>query len=146
LVRVLKIDESVEEVGPLPPYTTDTLLSDIASLLHIPVPQAMELLQDLFETGFITYHRTDSTRVSDTGISIAREYLNTTLGVDAVKYFTPRVWSHEGAHECIRPTRPADAETIFRLISEGVLEPTVKLSRKHLSIYNLVFNRFIASQ
>ncbi|MEM4811649.1 MAG: reverse gyrase [Sulfolobales archaeon] len=146
LVRVLKIDESVEEVGPLPPYTTDTLLSDIASLLHIPVPQAMELLQDLFETGFITYHRTDSTRVSDTGISIAREYLNTTLGVDAIKYFTPRVWSHEGAHECIRPTRPADAETIFRLISEGVLEPTVKLSRKHLSIYNLVFNRFIASQ
>jgi reverse gyrase len=52
----------------------------------------------------------------------------------------------EGAHECIRPTRPADAETITRLINEGIIEPVIRLGREHISIYNLIFNRFIASQ
>ncbi len=146
LVEVLSSDVSVEEVSPPPPYTTDTLLSDIASLLHISAPQAMKFLQDLFESGFITYHRTDSTKVSDVGISIAREYLSNTLGENLGEYFMPRVWSYEGTHECIRPTRPADAETIFKLVSEGVLEPTVRLSKNHLNIYGLVFSRFIASQ
>ncbi|MEM4518897.1 MAG: reverse gyrase [Sulfolobales archaeon] len=145
-VDVVRNEVFEEELTPPPPYTTDTLLSDVASILQIPAPQAMNLLQDLFETGFITYHRTDSARVSDVGISVAREYLSSVLGSGAVKYFTPRVWSYEGAHECIRPTRPADAETVLRLISEGILEPSIRLSKKHLSIYDLVFNRFVASQ
>ncbi|MCS7107929.1 MAG: reverse gyrase [Sulfolobales archaeon] len=146
LVEVVSSELLEEELAPLPPYTTDTLLSDAALLLQIPAPQAMKLLQDLFETGFITYHRTDSTRVSDVGISIAREYLNTFLGSNSDKYFAPRVWGHEGAHECIRPTRPADLETVLKLVSEGILEPATRLSKKHLSLYNLIFSRFIASQ
>ncbi len=146
LVKVLKNQVSIEEVSPPPPYTTDTLLSDIVSMLRIPAPQAMKFLQDLFETGFITYHRTDSTRVSEVGIAIAREYMSATLGGEVANYFTPRVWSSEGAHECIRPTRPADAETILKLVSGGILESPVRLSKNHLDIYNLVFNRFMASQ
>lgn len=146
IVDVVDSNVVEERVEPPPPYTTDTLLSDVASTLHIPVPKAMKLLQDLFETGFITYHRTDSTRVSDVGIAIAKEYLSNTLGSDFTRYYTPRSWSMEGAHECIRPTRPADAETITRLINEGIIEPVIRLGREHISIYNLIFNRFIASQ
>ncbi|MEM0026092.1 MAG: reverse gyrase, partial [Zestosphaera sp.] len=54
-----------EQVSPPPPYTTDAALSDISSTLRIPASQVMKILQELFEFGLITYHRTDSVRVSD---------------------------------------------------------------------------------
>jgi len=146
VVKVLSRDVVSEELKPLPPYTTDSVLSDASLFLGLPAPQTMQVLQELFEMGFITYHRTDSTRVSEVGLAIAREYLSSLLGGEFGKYFAPRVWSSEGAHECIRPTRPADADMITRLISEGVIEPVRRLTRKHLNIYNLIFSRFIASQ
>ncbi|MEM4572875.1 MAG: reverse gyrase, partial [Zestosphaera sp.] len=51
-----------EQVSPPPPYTTDAALSDISSTLRIPASQVMKILQELFESGLITYHRTDSVR------------------------------------------------------------------------------------
>lgn len=146
IVKVLSRDVVSEELKPLPPYTTDSILSDASLFLGLPAPQTMQVLQELFEMGFITYHRTDSIRVSEVGLAIAREYLSNLLGSEFIKYFVPRGWGSEGAHECIRPTRPADADMITRLISEGVIEPVRRLTRKHLGVYNLIFNRFIASQ
>ncbi|NPA85780.1 MAG: DEAD/DEAH box helicase, partial [Crenarchaeota archaeon] len=67
-VKVVEVKESVEALKPLPPYTTDALLEDAAKIGLGP-SRAMRLAQDLFEMGFITYHRTDSTRVSDAGIA-----------------------------------------------------------------------------
>ncbi len=146
IVNVVKIKEYEEELGPLPPYTTDAALSDINSRLRIPSAQAMKILQDLFELGFITYHRTDSTRISDVGISVAREYLSEELGDEYRQYFHPRRWGEGGAHEGIRPTRPVDAQTLRKLISEGIIEPVRRLTRDHYRVYDLIFRRFIASQ
>ncbi|PUA33098.1 MAG: reverse gyrase [Zestosphaera tikiterensis] len=139
-------DLGVEQIPPLPPYSTDTALSEISSRLGMSTTKVMDILQDLFELGFITYHRTDSVRVSDVGISIAREYLSDLLKDDLHKYFTPRVWSGEGAHECIRPTRPLDAGLLRELIAEGVIEPVKKVRVEHFRVYDLIFRRFIASQ
>ena len=143
-VEVVREDEV--EVRPPPPFTTDAMLAEAAARLRLPPPQAMRLAQDLFEMGFITYHRTDSTRVSDVGIAVAREYLREALGEEGERLFAPRTWGTGGAHEAIRPTRPIDAERLRRLVEEGIIQPARQLTRNHYRLYDLIFRRFIASQ
>lgn len=60
-ITVEEINKVEEEKMPLPPYTTDTALSEISRVLKVSANEVMALLQELFERGFITYHRTDST-------------------------------------------------------------------------------------
>ncbi len=131
------LEEKEDEKTPLPPYTTDTMLRDANAILKIPAKEAMKLAQDLFESGLTTYHRTDSTRVSDVGLRIAKEF----LGDD----FFGREWFMEGAHECIRPTRPIPKDTLQRLIQEGVIQ-VEGITWRHLALYDLIFRRFMASQ
>ena len=145
-VEVRKITEKVEELKPLPPFTTDTLLSEASIKYRLSATEVMNIAQELFEMGFITYHRTDSTRVSDTGINVAREYLREKYGDKYKEYFAPRTWGTGGAHEAIRPTRPIDVERLRELIAEGVIQPVRRLTRNHYLIYDLIFRRFIASQ
>ncbi len=140
LVKDLR--EEVVEVNPLPPYTTDSLLNDAFTQLGLPVVEAMKLAQDLFESGLITYHRTDSTTVSAAGLNVAREYIETmNIGV-----FTPRTYWREGAHECIRPVKPIDVSKLSTYTRIGLIKPSVKLTNNHLRLYDLIFRRFIASQ
>ncbi len=143
-VKVAGIVE--REVKPLPPFTTDAMLSEASARLRLGAEETMRLAQDLFEMGFITYHRTDSTRVSDAGIMVAREYLKERYGDLYTKYFAPRRWGEGGAHEAIRPTRPIDADRLVRLIEEGIIQPVRPLTRRHLALYRMIFERFIASQ
>ncbi len=123
--------------NPLPPYTTDSMLRDANAILKIPAGETMRLAQNLFEAGLCSYHRTDSTRVSDVGLRIAKEFLE--------DEFVPRDWFMEGAHECIRPTRAIPKETLQRLIQEGVIQ-VEGITRRHLALYDLIFKRFMASQ
>ncbi len=142
-VEVSIIGESEKTVNPPPPYTTDTLLRDASQRLRIGVDRVMRLAQNLFELGLITYHRTDSTRVSDVGIRVAREYIAEKLGEEK---FVPRRWGEGGAHECIRPTRPIDTETLMNLIRQGIIQLPTQLTRLHYRLYDMIFRRFIASQ
>ena len=145
--EVADLEESVEELKPLPPFTTDAMLAEAAARLGIPAPEAMRLAQDLFELGLITYHRTDSTRVSDAGIAVAREYIRYRWGDRGLEeLFQPRRWGEGGAHEAIRPTRPLDVEMLRRLVEEGSLQLARPLTRNHYRLYDLIFRRFIASQ
>ncbi|AEA46919.1 reverse gyrase [Archaeoglobus veneficus] len=136
-LRIRLIEEKEEEKTPLPPYTTDAMLRDANAILKIPAKEAMAIAQTLFESGLITYHRTDSTRVSEAGMRVAREY----LGED----FVAREWFAEGAHECIRPTRAVDKNTLQRLIQENVIA-VEDITWRHLALYDLIFRRFMASQ
>ncbi|ANE40711.1 MAG: reverse gyrase [Fervidobacterium pennivorans] len=140
VVKVTKGEEKRIEKSPLPPYTTDVVLKDASEKYKLSVSRTMEVLQDLFERGFITYHRTDSTRVSDFGMNVAKEYISETFGEE---FFKPRTWGEGGAHECIRPTRALDIEDIKAMIYSGELEGFTK---DHIAIYDLIFKRFIASQ
>jgi reverse gyrase len=92
------------KLGPHPPFTTDAALSELSSSLRIPVSRIMEILQDLFEAGFITYHRTDSTRISEAGMRVAEEYLRQ-MGWEEL--LVRRSWGEGGAHEAIRPYQTA---------------------------------------
>ncbi|RLE61942.1 MAG: reverse gyrase, partial [Thermoprotei archaeon] len=105
--RLLSVTEEEVTIKPPPPFSTDSMLREAVSTIRIGVDEVMRLAQDLFEMGLITYHRTDSIRVSDVGRAIAREYIREQFSEDD---FKPREWSKEGAHECIRPTRPIDAD------------------------------------
>ena len=134
------------EVPPPPPFTTDTLLAEASQVFGFGAPETMRLAQELFEMGLITYHRTDSTRISPTGIGIAREYLQTLFGDEAQRLFVPRTWGEGGAHEGIRPTRPIDSERLRELIAEGVIELAARITSKHYQLYDLIFRRFMASQ
>ncbi|MDW7990002.1 MAG: reverse gyrase [Archaeoglobaceae archaeon] len=136
-VKVELLEERCEKRIPLPPYNTNSLLFDANAILKIPAKQTMQIAQELFENGLITYHRTDATRVSDFGMKIAKEYLK--------EHYHGREWFSEGAHECIRPTRALDRSTLERLIYEGVLT-TERFSWSHFALYDLIFRRFMASQ
>lgn len=144
-VRIKRLEGREVVLQPPPPYTTDEYMRDAVNKLGITAEQAMAIAQDLFESGFITYHRTDSTRVSATGIGIAREYISKRFGADL---FKARPWAtgEEGAHEAIRPTRPIDAEELRGLVAAGVIQPTIRLTKNHYAAYELIFRRFMSSQ
>ncbi|NOX38715.1 MAG: reverse gyrase [Calditrichaeota bacterium] len=138
-VVIEKIDTIEETRSPLPPFSTDAILREASGVLKLPVQTTMQILQQLFENGWITYHRTDSTAVSDRGLQIAREFLK--------QDFVGRKWSDTpGAHECIRPTRPIDASLLRDLIYQGVYGTAEPFRREHFRLYQLIFQRFMASQ
>lgn len=140
--RIKGLREEVREIPPPPPYTTDALLRDAFTQLGLPVAETMRLAQDLFESGLITYHRTDATTVSTVGLNIAREYIESA----GLGEFTPRTYRREGAHECIRPVKAMDSRRLGQYIRIGLIKPPVKLTSRHLRLYDLIFRRFMASQ
>lgn len=145
-ITFIPLTKRIDHVYPLPPFTTDEMLAEAQRLLRLEAVEVMSIAQELFELGFITYHRTDSTRISSTGINIAREYLANTFGNKYVELFEPKTWGIGGAHEGIRPTRPIDALKLKELIAEGVIEAPTRLTGNHYKLYDLIFRRFIASQ
>lgn len=115
------------------PYTTSTLQQDASRKLNLSAARCMDLAQALFDNGFITYHRTDSTRVSPEGIELAREYIQETHP-EALPDSPPSSRKSKGAqdaHEAIRPTALQD-ESVF---PEGSKE-----------LYEMIKARFLASQ
>ncbi len=142
-VTVEEVQFEERELNPMPPYTTDAMLRDASTFLKLSAPETMRLAQDLFELGLITYHRTDSTHVSNTGIEIAKEYITQELGEE---YFKPRPWGEEGTHEAIRPTKPIDTGRLMQLIRDGVLQLPRNLTRNHYRLYDMIFKRFMTSQ
>ncbi|MDH5807172.1 MAG: reverse gyrase [Candidatus Verstraetearchaeota archaeon] len=143
--NIAKIDNITHEeriIKPQPPFTTDTLLKEASLELKFSTDKTMKIAQDLFEVGLCTYHRTDSTTVSSVGLGIAKEYLQENYP----SLYSPNKYQREGAHECIRPTKPIDAERLKYLIQTGLLRFPIKLTEDHIKLYDLIFRRFIASQ
>lgn len=142
LVTPILVEEKEIEFMPPPPFTTDTILVQSNRLFKMSSDSVMSILQDLFEEGFITYHRTESTTVSSVGINVAKDYLSSR---GLLEFWFARSWEEEGAHECIRPTRSIDAQTLSQLIHEGVIS-TSTIKKQHIMVYDLIFKRFISSQ
>ncbi|MBO8160061.1 MAG: reverse gyrase [Thermosipho sp. (in: Bacteria)] len=136
-VKILEVFE--EKISPPPPFNTPTILSEISRKYKYSANQIMNILQDLFENGFITYHRTDSTRISFNGQIVAEKFLKSKK---LEHLFKGRNWGDEGAHEGIRPVKPVSPEELEEMIREKL----VKIDKKHLTLYKEIFNRFMASQ
>lgn len=137
--QVTVIDLGEENVNPMPPHNTGTLLAEAGSFASAAA--IMDALQDLFERGLITYHRTDSVRVSDAGIKVAEELLREHYDLSL---FQPRHYGTGGAHECIRPTRPLTEDDLRLWLSTGRV--TLDNSRLALRLYGMIVRRFLASQ
>ncbi len=138
-ITVKKTNESQKEIF-ITPFNTSEMLKQASEKLKFSPQKTMKIAQDLFENGFITYHRTDSIRVSEQGIKLAKDYVLSNFGKE---YFSPRTFSSsKGAHECIRPAVPANGSEI----REVALTRSITLDEDHVKLYGLIFDRFIASQ
>ena len=146
--EVTKIQRDVKNRHPSPPFITSTLQQDAHRLLRFSTKKTMSLAQRLYEGvdmgdlgthGLITYMRTDSTRVSGEALDAVRAFVEQEYGRDYVPA-KPRTYknrkSSQDAHEAIRPT-----SMDFR--PESV---TPYLDRDMARLYDLVWNRFVASQ
>lgn len=118
------------------PFRTDTMLKEAQRILKMSTSQTMKSAQKLFEMGLITYHRTDSIRVSEKGLTLARYILK--------EKFKKRTFEGRGAHECIRPTKPISPEELKENIEN--IEFTEPLTQKEISLYKLIYSRFLSSQ
>ena len=120
--------------SPAPPFTTSTLQQEAARKLGYSVSQTMMIAQRLYESGFITYMRTDSFNLSDLALGTAQEAILESYGEKYYKfrqYHTKSKGAQE-AHEAIRPTYIAKAEI------DGTAQ-----ERK---LYDLIRKRTIACQ
>lgn len=138
-VKIKLLDTEEVELKPPPPFSTSDMLKEASSKLGFSSPETMQLAQNLFEAGLITYHRTDSHHVSDVGISIAKEYISENFSLDL---FVPRTYEQVGAHECIRPSKNLSPEELSVSVRIG----TINISEKAIKLYGLIHSTFIASQ
>lgn len=121
---------------PDPPYTTSTMQQDASRKLRLSAKQAADLAQQLFEAGYITYHRTDSVRVSEDAVAMARGHI-ARVAPDALPAEAPRQRAAKAgaqdAHEAIRPTKldgdtaaPPAAERLYAMIKARFLAAQCK--------------------
>ncbi len=124
----------------LPPLTTSTLQQQSATRFGYTSKATMRLAQQLYEEGFITYHRTDSVNLSTQALDMARDYIGTQFGTqykpEKPRYFSTKTKNAQEAHEAIRPTDINLAPDLVK----------VKLGDQHAKVYDLIWRRFVASQ
>jgi DNA topoisomerase-1 len=131
---VESIEKKPARKSPAPPFTTSTLQQEASRKLGYSVANTMRLAQQLYESGKITYMRTDSVNLSELAINKAKEVITANYGATYVKtrrYATKTKGAQE-AHEAIRPTYP-DKQTITG-------------SAEEKRLYDLIWKRTIASQ
>jgi len=138
--RVLKIEKKEARRQPLPPFTTSTLQQTAWARFGFGAKQTMLLAQQLYETGLITYMRTDSFNLSKESITAAFEKIKKDFGDDylatAPRIYKTKSKTAQEAHEAIRPTTPnRDPKTLKE-----------KLMPQQYKLYDLIWRRFIASQ
>ena len=128
-------------IYPKKPFSTYEMIKESNEKLSFSAAKTMELAQELFEKGFITYHRTDSNSVSSLGIQIAKQYLEEN---NLLEFFKPSHYGklRQSTHECIRPTKPLSPQDI----KEMKLLKLTDISEEAIKLYSLIFNRFISSQ
>lgn len=119
---------------PTPPFTTSTLQQEASRKLGLSVAQTMRLAQSLYESGKITYMRTDSVNLSSLAINTSRKVITELMGEKYVhnRQFTTKTKGAQEAHEAIRPT----------YIENASVEGTGAEKR----LYDLIWKRTIASQ
>ena len=119
---------------PAPPFTTSTLQQEAARKLGFSVANTMRIAQQLYESGKITYMRTDSVNLSSLALGMAKKEIEKNYGAEYVKtrqYHTKSKGAQE-AHEAIRPTY--------------LDQQTIKGTADERRLYELIWKRTIASQ
>ncbi len=146
LIKSVKTTERIKK-SPLP-FTTSTLQQEASSKLNFATAKTMRIAQQLYEgveirgkgsVGLITYLRTDSTRISEEAALAAKDYIIRNYGEQYIDQGGKEGKSGrkiQDAHEAIRPTD----------ITLTPVKLKEQLSRDQFRLYQLIYNRFLASQ
>ena len=138
---VRAVEERPYRRSPYPPFMTSTLQQEGSRKLRLTARLVMSLAQRLYENGYITYMRTDSTTLSETALTAARTQARELYGAeyvpDAPRRYERKVKNAQEAHEAIRP-----AGDSFRTPASLRGE----LSSDEYRLYELIWQRTVASQ
>ena len=127
--------EKNSTVSPPPPYTTTSLQQDAYNKLRLSSKKTMQIAQILYEKGYITYMRTDSTNISNDAKYNIISFIKEKFGNDYVKLRTykTKIINAQEAHEAIRITNPNNIDINY----EGITDEDKKL-------YNLIWKRTLS--
>ncbi len=135
---VSKREDKPTSSRPAAPFITSTLQQAASTRLGFSVKKTMTLAQRLYEAGYITYMRTDSTNLSQEAVGSVRDYIQGKLG-DEYLPAEPRVYSSkEGAQEAHEAIRPSDVR--LQAPDLNAMEPDAQ------RLYDLIWRRFVACQ
>ncbi len=139
--QVAEIERKPYTARPAPPFTTSTMQQEANRKLGYTARRTMQVAQSLYENGYITYMRTDSTTLAQVAIDAARELVRSEYGTEYLperpRIYRSKVKNAQEAHEAIRP-----AGHPFRLPDSvrGELDPS------EFRLFELIWKRTIASQ
>ncbi|WP_216213749.1 type I DNA topoisomerase [Amycolatopsis aidingensis] len=138
---VTSVEEKPYTRRPYAPFMTSTLQQEAGRKLRFSSERTMRIAQRLYENGYITYMRTDSTTLSEAAISAARNQATELYGSSYVsakpRQYTRKVKNAQEAHEAIRP-----AGEVFRTPGQVASE----LESDEFRLYEMIWQRTIASQ
>ncbi|MCA3007584.1 MAG: type I DNA topoisomerase [Phycisphaerales bacterium] len=138
---VLDVEQKPYSEKPYPPFTTSTLQQEAARKLRFAAQRTMRAAQRLYENGFITYMRTDSTTLSTQAIEAARALIKREFGgenlPDAPRAYATKVKNAQEAHEAIRP---AGNEFVHPSALSG------DMGADERAVYDLIWRRTVACQ
>lgn len=136
---VVNVDVKTQKRNPSPPFITSTLQQEANRKFGFSARDTMSVAQKLYEKGFITYMRTDSTRLSGQAIGAARDAVTDEYGEDylfeRVRNYNKKGKGAQEAHEAIRPSG-----------SRFVKPDKAGLSGREFKLYDLIWKRTIATQ
>jgi len=139
--KVASVEEKPFTRSPAAPYVTSTLQQDGNRKLRLSARRTMTIAQQLYENGFITYMRTDSTTLSNEALEGARKYIGANFGAEyqlpAPRQYQTKVKNAQEAHEAIRPAGEdfADAARVRQ-----------QLGPEAAKVYEMILRRTLASQ
>ena len=132
--RVASVEKRSGKKSPAPPFTTSTLQQEAARKLGFSVASTMQVAQKLYESGKITYMRTDSVNLSGLALNMAKKEIENLFGKEYVKsrQYKTKTKGAQEAHEAIRPTY--------------LTNRSIDGSDAEKKLYDLIWKRTIASQ
>lgn len=140
-LQVASVEQKPYTRRPYPPFMTSTLQQEAGRKLRFSSERTMSIAQRLYENGYITYMRTDSTTLSQSAIEAARNQARQLYGEEYVhpspRQYTRKVKNAQEAHEAIRP-----AGDVFQ--TPGQLHAA--LDTDEFRLYELIWQRTVASQ
>ena len=137
---VRSLDDKPYRKSPKAPFITSSLQQEAGNKLRLSAGEVMRIAQGLYESGYITYMRTDNVGLSDEAIAAVRAEITSTFGDKFVpaesRTYKSKVKNAQEAHEAIRPTLPLRSPDSLR----------GELNAVELNVYRLVWQRTLASQ
>ena len=140
--EVTSVEEKPYKRSPYPPFRTSTLQQEAARKLRFSSSRTMSVAQRLYENGYITYMRTDSTSLADSAVTSARSQITKLYGQEYLspkpRTFASKVKGAQEAHEAIRPAGDDHFQTPEQVAS--------LVGPDEGRLYDLIWKRTIASQ